>query len=107
MTQKRFWISWHQLTSDYRPLQDPPRPDNIRAWWCSGHDLFDDKNHTLCAIVDAESAEQAEIFIRAAWDSNGKEIGEFRFNDEREKDWLPNDRFPITKEWEKQRLGIS
>ena len=104
-TSKRFWISWEQLTKDFRPIADPPQPESIKAWWCSGEteDAF-----TLCAIVDAESEMLAQGIIRIAWDAGGEDsdIGEFRFNEERAADWLPNDRFPITKDWEKQRLGI-
>lgn len=101
---KRFWISWIQLTIDYRPLQDPPQPENIKAWWCSGKDSRDCA--ILCAIVDAPDAGAAQGFIERAWDSSGQDVGDFRFIEEREQDWLPNDRFPITKDWEKQRLNL-
>ena len=107
---KRYWISWAQLSDDYRPLQDPPMPENIKAWWCSGHTQ---NAALLCAIVEAESEKAAQHAVKMAWDSGKSEvgglqsdIGGFRFIEERENDWLPGDRFPITKDWEKQRLGI-
>jgi len=107
---KRFWISWAQLSEDYRPLQDPPQPENIKAWWCSGHTAT---AAMLCAIVDAESEEKAQQDIKTAWDSGSDEIGGlrsdiggFRFIEERDDGWLPNNRFPITKDWEKERLKI-
>ena len=101
----RFWISWEQLTSDFRPLQDPPQPENICAWWCSGGL---EAPFTLCAIVEAKNEDEAEKFVKTAWQTKGKlEVGTIRFIEEREADWLPSDRFPITKEWEKQRLNIN
>ena len=102
---KRFWISWNQMTADKRPLKDPPQPKNICAWWCSGEG---DGYFTLCAIVEAESEQRAEEYIQDGWQSNNgkEEVGEFRFNSLVEDGWLPNDRFPITKDWEKERLGI-
>lgn len=105
MKNNRYWISWEQLTSDYRPLQDPPQPENIKAWWKSGENA--DSNATLCAIVDASNEKEAENIIISAWQTKGKkEVGAIRFCEERTNDWLPNNRFPITKEWEKERLGI-
>jgi len=107
----RYWISWAQLSEDYRPLQDPPQPENIKAWWCSGQTM---NAALLCAIVDAESEESAQQAVKTAWDSGKDDIGElrsdiggWRFIEKREKAWLPGDRFPITKDWEKERLGIN
>ena len=103
---KRYWISWEQLTSDYRPLQDPPQPENIRSWRCSGHSP---DGATICAIVDAESEDQAKEFVLNAWDASGtgEEIGRWRFAEEKAADWLPGDRFPISKDWERKRLGLA
>ena len=103
---KRFWISWTQLSEDYRPLQDPPQPDNIKGWWCSGQGIAGDY-FVLCAVVDAKDERQAERIIKKAWDSNGEEVGEFRFVTEKPLNWLPSDRFPITHDWQKKRLGIT
>ncbi len=102
---KRYWVSWWQQTADYRPLKDPPQPTNIKAWWNSGGDF--EGNSTLCAVVEAENGEKAQEYILQSWQENDGEVGEFRFVDEVEKDWLPNDRFPITKDWQKERLGIT
>lgn len=102
---KRFWISWEQITKDYRPLQDPPQPENVKAWWKSG-EAADGSFSTLCAIVDAKHESAAETAIHQGWEANPGEIGELRFCEEKPSDWLPNDRFPITKDWEKERLGI-
>jgi hypothetical protein len=97
-TMKRYWISWEQLSEDYRPLTDPPMPESIKAWWCSGHSQ---DAAMICAIVDALSEADA-------WEApDGKEVGTLRFCEEKTLDWLPNDRFPITKDWQRERLGIT
>lgn len=100
---KRFWVSWIQTSSDYRPLQDPPQPASIKAWWCSGQDS--EGNATLCAIVDDKAEYNALDGIAQAWSEKDGDIQGFRFIEEKPLDWLPNDRFPITKDWEKERLG--
>lgn len=101
MRDKRFWVSWFQLSDDYRPLQDPPQPENIKAWWCSGSSEY---GATLCAIVDAVDEDTATSCIENAWGIG--DVGDFRFVEEREDSWFPGDRFPITKDWEKSRLGL-
>ena len=86
---KRYWISWYQPTEDYRPLKWP-LPKEILGWWCSGLRCSDDAS-TLVAWVEAESNESAEKLIKKYW----PEAKEWRFNDEVELDWKPNDRFPV------------
>lgn len=99
---KRFWIRWRQSSDDFRPLQDPPQPDNIKAWWCSGEG---DGYSTLCAIVDAETEKKAQAAVKSAWDSTGNEVEDCNVT-EKPHDWLPGNRFPVTADWERQRLGI-
>jgi hypothetical protein len=97
---KRYWVSWHQLSDDYRPLQDPPQPENVKAWWCSGSGSG---YSILCSIVDAESEWEVRQAIEQAWGSG--DVGDFRFIEECANDWLPGNRFPIEKDWERERLG--
>lgn len=92
---KRFWLSWIQPTEDHRPLTYPPGP-GVLGWWCSGDCQ---EGATLCALVEAEDEEDADKTIRADW----PEKATFRFIDEAEPDWLPNDRFPLS-DWMKERL---
>lgn len=102
----RFWISWYQPTEDYRPLTDPPAAA-VCAWWCSGSRSIicngDESDEAiLCAIVKAASEVSANRAIRKSW----PEVKEWRFCEACEPDWLPNNRFPITKAWERKRLGL-
>ena len=52
---------------------------------------------------------QAKEFVLNAWDASGtgEEIGRWRFAEEKAADWLPGDRFPISKDWERKRLGLA
>lgn len=100
---KRWWVSWHQLSNDHRPLTEPPGTE-VAAWWCSGSD---DVSSIMWAIVHAQTESCAQAAICKNWDSNGKEIGDWRFVQERKNDWLPGDRFLITKNWERERLGLT
>ena len=86
---KRFWIFWYQPTEDYRPLKWP-LPKTILGWWCSGQRCSDEAS-TLIAWVVAPSDYAAEKLIKKYW----PEAKEWRFCDEVEKDWKPNDRFPL------------
>lgn len=96
----RYWISWYQPTEDFRPLTDPPNP-SVLAWWCSGQRM--DGQATLVALVTAATESEAQAVILKDW----PEVTEWRFNEYCEKDWLPGDRFPITKGWQRERLGLS
>ena len=100
---KRYWISWIFKGADHRPIEYPP-PTPIAAWWCSGSDANGDS--VLCAIVHAESETRAQGAIKSAWLDANSEITTWRFCEERAADWLPNDRFPISSDWAKERLGL-
>lgn len=106
---KRFWISWYQPTEDYRPLTDPPNAA-ILGWWCSGYGESAEirklwgltprqTSATLCALVNADSRESAENAVHIDW----PEATEWRFCYERECDFLPGDRFPLS-DWVRDRL---
>lgn len=100
MITKRYWISWISKGADM--IEYPP-PTPIAACWCSsGSDAKDDS--LLFAIVHAESASAAKDVIEYAWLN---EITAWRFCEERAADWLPNDSFPISADWEKERLGLA
>jgi len=92
---KRFWVSWVQTTQDFRPLSDPP---NIRilGWWCSG---IVSPKYNLCAVVEAESVDAAHEAVLIDW----PESDEWRFIEEKPKDWLPGDRFPLS-DWMVERF---
>lgn len=94
----RFWVSWHQPTDDYRPLTDPPHPQ-VLGWWCSGYDANDVS--ILCALVEAESETDAEVFVVISW----PEAERWRFCEPKGTDWLPGDRFPLSP-WMTERLGV-
>jgi hypothetical protein len=94
-TITRYWISWYQPTEDYRPITDPPTK-NVLAWWNSG-ERDSDGAATLCAIIAASSADEAERTIQKSW----PEAAEFRFNEKKSKDWLPGDSFSYRSEMAK------
>lgn len=96
----RFWISWVQPTEDWRPLTDPPQ-NQIVGWWCSGYDPED--RATLCALVSASTLDDAKNALRVSWPEVPPNKGDWRFAEEREPKYLPGDRFPLEKSWEKER----
>lgn len=106
---KRFWISWIQKTTDFRPMTDPPTPE-VLGWWCSGYmdaggDSIDLMHAILCAVVEADDERDAQDIIYTNWTGADKsEIGEFRFCEEKPDDWKPGSRFPITSDWERERF---
>lgn len=96
---KRYWISWEQLTSDCRPLHDPPN-GNICGWWCSV--CTGESDWTIWAVVDAEDSDDAERAIKQDW-PEAPANNCWRFFDEVAFDWRPGDRFPV-KAWMEERL---
>ena len=94
---KRWWISWHQPTEDYRPLRYPPH-NPVMGWWCSGHaDVA-----ILCAVVLAEDETEARANIIAEW----PEAERWRFCEEKPDGWVPGDRFPVSG-WMAERFGFT
>lgn len=90
---RRFWLSWPQPTTDYRPLTDPPRA-GIIGWWCSGYDS--DNVAILCALVQANTLRSAKAIIRQSWPEAPLKNQVWRIEDDYPTDWLPGDRFPLS-----------
>jgi hypothetical protein len=84
----RYWISWYQPTDDERPLTCPPN-ENVIGWWNSGSD---DSAWTLCALVRADSEEQAKSSVLKDW----PEAERWRFANQVDSSWIPGDRFPLS-----------
>lgn len=76
----RFWVGWYGgADGDYRPIRDDVATP---AWACSGETgggLF-----TLCAVVDAQSEDEAWEVVLSYWPEAQK-----RFCEERPPGWLP------------------
>lgn len=86
-----YWISWYQTTDDLRPIDFPPLPE-VLGWWCSGIRCSDDAA-TICAIVKADSEDEAKAAVRKHW----PEASEWRFCNPK-PNYQPSDRFPLP-EW--------
>jgi hypothetical protein len=87
---KKFWLSWYGARdadgADLAFAYDGP-------WWQSG-ELFDDGTPIFVAAVIAASPVAAHDVIRAAHD-DGVGPKDWRFCEERSKDWSPFcERFP-------------
>jgi hypothetical protein len=95
----RFWLSWNETSHDYRPVRSPPNPA-VLGWWCSG-EAGDGSYFTLVAWVEAKNEKGAKAAIQKDWPLRGRE---WRFVEEREPDWLPGDRFPLS-DWSKKRIA--
>lgn len=80
------WISWFQPTEDYRPLTYPPHKE-ILGWWCTG---YRDEEATICALVDVDTEEQAQLIIKQDW----PEVEEWRFCEDKENKKV-SDRFSL------------
>lgn len=93
----RFWISWYETSEDHRPLTYPPN-QAVLGWWCSGYRCFDNAA-AICALVEAESEEEAENAILQDWPGEK----EWRFLSQVEKDYDLGDRFPLS-DWMKERI---
>ena len=87
MSNKTFWVSWHQPTEDYRPLKYPPNP-KILGWWCSGE--RGDGCAIIIAMVKAGRESEAKGHIEKDW----PEAEDYRFCDEKE-DLFVSSRFPL------------
>jgi len=98
----RYWLSWPQPTEDFRPLTDPPDAAVI-GWWCSGYDSED--RATLCALVESHSLTAAKAAIRRSWPEAPSQKQTWRIEEERERGWLPGDRFPLSR-WMAKRAGL-
>lgn len=94
----RFWISWVQPTDDHRPLNFPPGPA-ILGWWCSGYDSRD--RSILCALIECQDAESIRETVAKDWPEVMET--EWRFCEERPRNWLPNDRFQPSP-WMAERM---
>lgn len=93
----RYWCSFVQPTEYYRPLIYPPN-ESVLGWWCSGYDSND--NAIICALIESASEDDARKAVLKDW----PEAQTFRFCDEVDRKWRPNDRFPL-KDWMTERLS--
>ena len=91
---KRFWLSWIEPSEDYRPLTFPPNAA-ILGWWCSGYG----DAAILCAAVEAKSEDAAWKAVAKDWPGTKRK----RFCDEKDAEWRPGDRFPLS-EWMESRF---
>ena len=98
--KKLFWLSWPQPTADFRPLTDPPDA-RVMGWWCSGQDAED--RALLCALVEGRTMQEAKLGVRASWPEAPSVRCSWRIEQEREDDWTPGDRFPLST-WMRRRL---
>lgn len=96
---RRWWVSWHDAESDYRPLHDPPNAA-ILGWWCSGETMTEPPQFTIVAWVEAKNLGAVRAALAKEWPETKK--AEFRFEDEVEATWRPTDRFPLSP-WMKDR----
>ena len=94
----RWWISWESAEVDYRPIEDPP-PLPILGWWCSGSG---ESTSTICAVVQAETEDEAKAHIAKAWPETYG--GEWRFCDDKGPDFVPGERF-VKRPWQALRLS--
>ena len=86
---KRFWISWEEHV-DTRP-EKWPLHDNIIGVWCSGEG---EGYWTMVALVQAKDAKDVGKLMLPFYPG----ISEWRFFNEVELKWTPNDRFPVISE---------
>jgi hypothetical protein len=87
----RFWLSWWELADngDSRPLTWP-LPKEVQYWNSGSRERDDEREeHSLCAIVDAPSEDDAWKLVRQFW----RPVEE-RFIEQHEAGWTPGDRFP-------------
>lgn len=96
----RYWLSWEQPSKDYRPMHSPPALP-ILGWWCSG--WAPAEQAILCAVVEADSEEQAKSALAVDWPETS--AVEFRFVSRMAPDYLPGDRFPLS-DWMRPRFGV-
>jgi hypothetical protein len=91
-----WWLSWYQPGDDPRPLGFPPN-ENVLGWWVSG---YRENDATVCALVKADTEEQAKAKINIDW----PEAAEWRFCDRRDLTEKPlGDRFPLA-DWMRPKV---
>ena len=99
---RRYWLSWWQPDPDYWPPVEPPTAP-ILGWWCSGvrsDDDWEDKDFSICAFVEADTQVEAWAAVHANWPN----VGEKRFCELVEPDYLPSNRFPL-EPWMIERIN--
>jgi hypothetical protein len=90
----RFWISWWHITSEMGGVWWP-----IDMSWITGQRGLRkaDLQHSICAIVDAESMEDAKRQVDLAYDAVLETPIQFRFCMEKPPNWRPGEsRFPTS-----------
>ena len=110
VVMQRFWVSWVQPGEDHRPLGYPPN-DQILGWWCSGYDSEDNAMLCACVVGEGETVgdqmRHATAAIEKEWpEATAAEQNEngWRFFEQREANWQPNDRFPLS-DWMGERFN--
>lgn len=90
---RRFWISWWQVTEDWRPVYNPKKePEPLKHMYWSSGERCSDGAASMCAVVDAKNEADAKRTIRRYW----PEAKEWRFCEEKSNEWLPGNRFPVS-----------
>lgn len=82
----KFWVSWHHTDKlGEFELHSP--------WWVSGQ-RGDDDAASICAAVQADSAQGAMNLVLKSYDETPQSL-EWRFVEDRSEDWTPfSGRFP-------------
>lgn len=81
----KYWVSW------YSPEELMGKFELHSPWWVSGSDMG--SRDTICAAIKAHTEKEAKQIVRECYDDCPPPI-EWRFVEEREKDWSPfNGRF--------------
>ena len=102
MRKKRYWVSWWDSSDDVRPLTYPPN-ESVLGWWVSGQRGLDDGQKSICAMVSADSEEEAQEAIYKDWPKDS--IVEWRFLTAKDDGFELSDRFPIDPDsWMGERM---
>lgn len=102
MSEPRWWwVSWDEVSEDYRPLHDPPAAP-VLGWWCSGA-AMSGAYSTLVALVEAPHPEDAMLAVQADWPGKHRR---WRFCEEWPIGKRPGDRFPLNG-WALERVAAS
>jgi hypothetical protein len=96
----RYWVSWFELSPDYRPLTDPPSL-SILGWWCSGES---EEGWSLVAWVEAVDDVAAKQAVRENWPPENEGGPTWRFCHPRAD--VPSGRFPLS-DWMRIRAGLT
>lgn len=94
-----YWVSWEEVSGDYRPLTFPPN-DRILGWWCTGEGPG---YSTLCAAVKAETEDEARAAVLRDWPQAFVRNPAWRICQHCHGSWDGSDRFPLSR-WMRPRM---